>query len=142
LKGFMRAARYWLVLIACLAQLWMPAQHRHASFAAHAMELNSSGASSGLALPGIGAEKSDVRCSQLGAISNSHDGGAPAPPCQHDDCPCCPLVHAAIGILPQEAAWVVFAPLLSTTVAAPLLLGPLMRPVGFAGQPRAPPILI
>ena len=138
-KGWTRAARYWLVFIACLAQLWVPAQHRHAPFAAHTI-VASSGAA-GAALSSIGAGKSDLRCSLSGAVSNSHDGGTPAP-CQNDNCPCCPLMHSVIGVLPQEAGRVVYAPLLSATVAQPALFCPLTRFASFAGQPRAPPILI
>ncbi|MGA7655838.1 MAG: DUF2946 family protein [Methylocella sp.] len=133
----MRAVQYWLVLLACLAQLWMPPQHRHApGIATQTIGLHVSAANSSL-----GAGKSDVRCSLPGGGSSPHDGGAPAP-CQNDNCPCCPFVPAAIGVLPQEAARAAYSPRLATTVTPPALLGLLTRSAGFAGQPRAPPILI
>jgi hypothetical protein len=47
-----------------------------------------------------------------------------------------------MGILPQETARAAYAPPHSTTVAPPALLGTLKRFAAFAGQPRAPPILI
>ncbi|MGO9845388.1 MAG: hypothetical protein ACLPKT_01945 [Methylocella sp.] len=49
---------------------------------------------------------------------------------------------AAIGVLPQEAAGAAYSPLLSPTVEPRALLGSLTWCVGFAGQPRAPPIVI
>jgi hypothetical protein len=51
-------------------------------------------------------------------------------------------MHATLGILPQETARAVFAPLLATIAVPPAFLGALTWSVGFAGQPRAPPILI
>jgi hypothetical protein len=47
-----------------------------------------------------------------------------------------------MGILPQETARTAYALPLSTTVAPPALLGTRTRFAVFAGQPRAPPILI
>ncbi len=140
-KGWTQIAHYWLVLIACLAQLWMPAQHRHMPFAAHAIALNSGAASSGLAPYGLGAGKSAVHCSLLGDDSSPHNGGAPAP-CQNDNCPCCPFVPAATGVLPQEAARAAYSPRLAATVAPAAVIGSPTRSAGIAGQPRAPPILI
>ena len=75
------------------------------------------------------------------ARSGSHDDGTP-PPCQHDNCPCCPTVHAAAGILPTETTRVAYAPRLSEAVAPPARLGTFTRFAAFAGQPPTPPILI
>jgi hypothetical protein len=47
-----------------------------------------------------------------------------------------------MGILPQETTRAAHAPLLSTTVAPPELLGSLAWFAAFAWQPRAPPILV
>jgi hypothetical protein len=139
-KGLARIARCWVVLVACLVQSWTPAEQRHApAFAAHGVALNSGAASSDLA--NASTETSDIRCSLLGDPSSSDHGKAPIP-CQHDNCPCCSLVHAAIGVLPQDAARAIYTPRLSTIVAPPSLLGSLTRFEAFSGQPRAPPILI
>jgi len=114
----------------------MPAPHRHAPFAAHTIEVNA-----GAADASLGAGKTEIRCSLPGGGLGPHDGGAPAP-CQNDNCPCCPFVPAALGLLPQEAVRAAYLPLLSATVTPPAHLGSLTRSVGFAGQPRAPPIPI
>lgn len=127
-RGWTRVPLHGVALIVCLVQLWMPAHHfRIPDAAAHAAA--------------ISAEKLDVRCSQLGAHSTSDHGGDPAP-CEHDDCPCCPLVYDAIGLLPQEPVRTAYLPLLSTIVAPPALLGSLANAERFSGQPRAPPTLI
>jgi hypothetical protein len=49
-------------------------------------------------------------------------------------------MHAAI--LSQEAAQADYAPLISAFAAPPTLLCPVARFAKFAGQPRAPPVLI
>jgi hypothetical protein len=139
-KGLARIARCFVILVACLVQSWTPAEQRQApAFAAHVTASDAGAASSDLANASL--EKSDVRCSRLGDPSNSDHGKAP-PPCQHDNCPCCSLVHAAIGVLPQDSARAIYTPRLSTIVAPPSLLGSLTRFEAFSGQPRAPPILI
>ena len=49
-KGWTRAVQYWLVLLACLAQLWMPPQHRHApGIATQTIGLHASATNSTLA---------------------------------------------------------------------------------------------
>jgi hypothetical protein len=148
MSGWTRAARCCLVLLACLAQLWMPAQHRHApGFAAHSMVHEIAASSSGVMPASFDAGQSSVPCAVHGARASSNNGDGPAP-CPHGDCPFCPCpccyshVHAAMGILPHDTARLAYAPLLSTTVAPPTLLGSLARFAVFAGQPRAPPILI
>src|ERR1700731_3068629 len=48
-RGWTRAARCCLVLLACLAQLWMPVQHRHApGIAAHSVVHETAASSSGV----------------------------------------------------------------------------------------------
>ena len=148
-RGWTRAARICLVILACLAQLGMPAQHRHSpGIAAHSMVHQIAASSSGVTPASFDAAQSSVPCAVHGARGSPNGGDGPAP-CPHGDCPfcpcpcCCSHVHAAIGILPQETARLAYAPLpLSTTVAPPALLGTVSRFAVFAGQPRAPPILI
>ncbi|MGO9234326.1 MAG: DUF2946 family protein [Methylocella sp.] len=141
-RGWTRAVRCCLVLFACLAQLLVPAQHQHApGFASHTIVFTTVATSSGLTLASFDAEQSGVRCAPDFAHSGSHDDGTP-PPCQHDNCPCCPTVHAAAGILPADTTRVAYAPRLSEAVAPPARLGTFTRFAAFAGQPRAPPILI
>lgn len=141
-SAWSRAARCCLVLLACLAQLLVPAQHRHApAIASHSIVFITAATSSGLKLASFDAEQSGVRCAPDLAHSGSHDDGTP-PPCQHDNCPCCPTVHAAAGILPADTTRVAYAPRLSEAVAPPALLGTITRFAAFTGQPRAPPILI
>jgi hypothetical protein len=145
-RSWTRAARICLVFLSCLALLWMPAQHWHApGIAAH-----SDTATTGLGLThaSFDAGQSSVPCPLHGARA-SHNGGDGPAPCHHGDCPfcpcpcCCSHVHAATGILPQETARAAYAPLLSATVVAPpALLGSRTRFAVFAGQPRAPPILV
>jgi hypothetical protein len=139
-RGWTRTARCWLILFACLAQSLVFAQHRHApGFASHSIV---TAAKSGPHRASDGLEQTAVRCALDIGHADSSDHGAP-PPCQEDNCPCCPPVHAAAGILPPETAYTAYAPLLSKTVAPlPALLGCRTRPVTFDGQPRAPPILI
>jgi len=55
--------------------------------------------------------------------------------------PVLPTVHAAPGYACRDNA-VVYAPRLSEAVAPPARLGTFKRFAAFAGQPRAPPILI
>jgi hypothetical protein len=146
-RGWTRAARICLVLLACLAQLWMPAQHRHApGSAAHSMVHETAAGSSGVTLASFDAGQSSVPCAVRGTRASSNGGDGPAP-CHHGDCPfcpcpCCSHVPAAMGILPQETARVAYAPPHSTTLAPPALLGTLTRYETIAGQPRAPPILV
>ena len=147
-RGWTRAARICLVLLACLAQLWMPAQHRHApGFAAHSMIFDSAATGSDLTLASFDAGRSRVLCAVHGTRASPNGGDCPAP-CHHGDCPfcpcpcCCSHVDAATGILPQETARAAHAPPLSAIAAPPALLGSLARFAAFAGQPRAPPVLI
>jgi hypothetical protein len=147
-RGWTRAARICLVLLGCLAQLWMPAQHRHApGSAARSMVHKTAATGSDLTLASFDAGRTGVPCAVHGTRAGSNGGDGPAP-CHHDDCPfcpcpcCCSHVHAAMGILPQETARVAYAPPHSTTLAPPALLGTLTRYETFAGQPRAPPILV
>jgi hypothetical protein len=146
-RGCTRAVRLWLVLLACLAQLWMPVQHRHApGFAAHAMVSGAAAEASGLMQASFDAGQSSVPCPLHSAHASSHDGNAPAP-CNGDCpccafCPCCALMHAALGILPQELARVDYVPLVAKFAATPASLGMVTRPAPHPGQPRAPPVLI
>jgi hypothetical protein len=147
-RGWTRAARICLVLLACLAQLWVPAQHRHApGIAARSVVHATAASSSGVTPASFDAGRLGVPCAVHGTRASSNGGGVPAP-CHHGDCPfcpcpcCCSHVHAAMGILPQETVRAAYAPPHSTTVAPPALLGSRARFAVFAGQPRAPPIPI
>ncbi len=147
-RGWTRAVRICLVLFACIAQLWMPAQPRHArGFAAHSVIYDTATTGSGLTPASFDAGQSSVPCAVHGTRASSNGGDGRAP-CHHDDCPfcpcpcCCSQVHAAMGILPQETARAAHAPPLSAIAAPPALLGSSTRFAVFAGQPRAPPILI
>jgi len=126
----------------------MPAQHPHAlGFAAHSVVHETPASRSRVTPAGFDAGQSSVPCAVHGARAGSHGGDGPAP-CPRGDCPfcpcpcCCSHVHATIGILPQETARAAHAPPLSAIAAPPALLGTLARFAVFAGQPRAPPILI
>jgi hypothetical protein len=141
-------ARLSLVLLACLAQLWMPAQRRHApGFTTHAMVSGAAAEASGLAQASFDAGQSSVPCPLHSTHASTEHGNAP-PPCNNGDCPCCAfcpccaLMHAAMGILPQELARADYAPLISTSAATPASLGPVTRLAARPGQPRAPPVLI
>jgi hypothetical protein len=146
-RGWTRAARCCLVLLACLAQLWMPAQHPHTpGIVAHSVVHETAASSSGVTPASFDAGQSSVPCAIHGNRAGSNGGDGPAP-CHHGDCPfcpccCCSQLHAAMGILPQEAARAAYAPPLSAIAAPPALLGSLARFAVIAGQPRAPPILI
>ena len=151
-RDWTRAVRCCLAVVACLAQLMVAAQHHpHApGFAAHAMVHEAASSSSGVTAASFQAEQSGVPCAVHGTRANDGNGsgGAPCPCCPHGDCPfcpcpcCCSHVPAAMGILPQETARAAYAPPHSATVAPPALLDTLKRFAAFAGQPRAPPILI
>ncbi|MGH6811493.1 MAG: hypothetical protein ACREDM_03830 [Methylocella sp.] len=137
MRGWTRAARCCLVLLACLAQLWLlPAQAARSTVTA---------ARSAVTAASFDAGQSSVPCAVHG--TRPSDGNTPAP-CPHGDCPfcpcpcCCSHVHAAMGILPQEAARAAYAPPFSTIAAPPVRLGSASRFAVFAGQPRAPPLSI
>jgi hypothetical protein len=146
-RGWTRAARICLVFLACLAQLWMPAQHRHPpGIAAHSVVHEIAAGSSGVTPASLDAGQSSVPCAVHGTRASPHGGGGPAP-CHDGDCPFCPCpscshVYAAMGILPQETARAAYAPPLSAIAAPPALLGSLALFAAFAWRPRAPPILI
>jgi hypothetical protein len=148
-RGWTRAARICLVILACLAQLWVPAQHRHSpGIAAHSMVHQIAAGSSGVTLASFDAGQSSVPCALHGTRASSNGGDGPAP-CHHGNCPfcpcpccCCSHVPAAIGILPQETARAAYAPPHSAIATPPVLLGSVARFAVIAGQPRAPPILI
>ncbi|MGB6176624.1 MAG: hypothetical protein WBF43_09885 [Methylocella sp.] len=125
-------------------------QPRHTpGFAAHSMVPETAATGYGVTPASFDAGQSGVPCAVHGTRASPASGDGPAP-CHHDgDCPfcpcpcCCSHVHATMGILPQEMARAAYAPPLSTTVVAPpALLGSRTRFAVFAGQPRAPPILI
>ena len=60
-RGGTRAARICLVILACLAQLWMPAQHRHSpGIAAHSMVHQIAGSSSGVTPASFDGAQSSV----------------------------------------------------------------------------------
>ncbi len=133
---------FWLVLIACLAQLWgLPPDGHMRGAAARALTLPSDAANSALVTFGFGARQADIRCSWPGLSSGSQNGNAPASG-RHDTCPCCPLGHAIVGILPPEGISFAYIPLLSKTVTPPPHFGAFARSSFFAGQPRAPPARI
>jgi hypothetical protein len=145
-RGWARFARDCVVFLACVAQLWMPAQHWHApAIAAHSSVLDTATAGSGPAPASFEAAKSGVPCADHGTRARSNGGDGP-PPCHHDDCPFCPCpccsLHTAMGIVPQETARAAYAPPRSAIAGPPALLGSPARFAAFAGQPRAPPILI
>ncbi|MFZ0495827.1 MAG: hypothetical protein WBD65_07715 [Methylocella sp.] len=128
----------------------MPAQHWQApGIASHSMVVDSAATGSDLTLASFDAGQSGVPCAVHGTRAGPNGGDGPAPPCHHDgDCPfcpcpcCCSHVHATMGILPQETARAAYAPPFSTLAPPPVRLGSHTRFAVFAGQPRAPPILI
>jgi hypothetical protein len=144
-RGWTRAARICLVLLACLAQSWMPAQQRHApGIAAHSVVYDTATTGSGLTPASFDAGRSGVPCAVPSTRASPNGGDGPAP-CHHDDCPFCPCfsqVHAAMGILPQEMSRAGYAPPYSQVAPPPVRLGSAARFATFTWQPRAPPILI
>jgi hypothetical protein len=146
-RGWTRAARICLVFLACLAQSWMPAQHRHApGIAAHSVVHETAASRSGVTPASFDAGQSSVPCAVHGTRSSPNGEDGPAP-CHHGNCPFCPCpscshVYAAMGILAQETARATYAPPLSAIAAPPVRLGSRTRFAVFAGQPRAPPVLI
>ena len=139
-RGFTRTICCCLVLLACLAQLWMSAQYRHTpGFVAHAMV--SRAAAEGLQPYAwkhrCGATGRSLRASwrpcQLPSRATAlslRQQGRDCPCCPF--CPCCTAVHAAMGILPQEMARADDAPFVSTFAAPPAVLGLITRFVAFA----------
>src|SRR5208283_152046 len=76
-RGFTRMICCCLVLLACLAQLWMSAQYRHTpGFAAHAMVSRAAAEASSLTLGSIDAGQPGVPCALHGAHASSHQGTA------------------------------------------------------------------
>lgn len=142
-RGWARAARCCLVLLACLAQLSAPAQHRQMpGFAAHSIV---TAARSSVTPASLHAEQSGVPCAVHGTRAGNGSGNAPSCPqgdCPFCPCPCCASLHAAFGILPQEAARAAYAPPFSTIAPPPVRLGTAVRFAAIAGQPRAPPLSI
>jgi hypothetical protein len=136
-SGWTRAARCCLILLACLAQSLVIAQHRHAPVIASYSTVAATESAPQLA--NIDLEKSRVLCAPDFAHAGSSGHGAPLP-CQEDNCPCCPPVNGATAILPFETARAVDPPRLSKTIAPPAFRGALPRLVSVDGQPRAPPI--
>ena len=133
-RGWTRAARCCLILLACLTQLLAPAQPRHAPhFASRPAVLTTVAAGSNLSLTSVSEEKSRVPCP---LHASSHDGNGPSPS-DHGNCPCCAclcccsLVHAALGILPQETLRPAYAPLVAAIAAPPALVGVTQPICGF-----------
>lgn len=142
-----RVARFWLVLIACLAQVWVPAQNWHArAFTSYSIAYASAPEASGSPQASFGAGQSGVRCPLHGTRASSHDRNG-APPYDGSDCPfcpcsCCAPANAAMGILPPDTTGADCAPLVSTFAATPAIIGAVARFAAHPGQPRAPPVLI
>ena len=140
-----QAVRFWLVFIACLAQIGMPAQHWPApGFAAHSMVSDTVATGSGNTPARFDTAHASVPCTHHGI--GARDSNSPAP-CPHRDCPfcpcpCCAPLHAAIGILPQEMSRAAYTPRFAKIAPSPVRLCAAVRFAIVAGQPRAPPILI
>ncbi|MGH6839356.1 MAG: hypothetical protein ACREDT_11270 [Methylocella sp.] len=123
-------------------------QHRHMpGFAAQAIVHEAAPSSTGVTAASFHAEQSGVPCAVHGTRAGDGNGNGNAPCCPHGDCPfcpcpCCASLHAAIGILPQEAARAAYAPPFSTIAPPSVRLGSAARFAVFAGQPRAPPLSI
>ncbi|MGH6936495.1 MAG: hypothetical protein ACRED2_10000 [Methylocella sp.] len=147
MSSFARAARFCLVLLACLAHLSTPVQHlRVPAFAAQATVHGAGANGAADTTRGSIAAQSDVPCPFHSAHAKPPEGGNGAP-CHHGNCPfcpcrCCAPLHAAMGILPQATARAALAPPFSTFAPPPARLGSPARFAVIAGQPRAPPILI
>jgi hypothetical protein len=145
-RGWTRAARICLVFFSCLAQLSMPAQHRHMpGFAAHSVVHETAAGRSGVTPASFDAGQTSVPCAIHGTPASPNNDGPP--PCHHGDCPfcpcpCCSHIYAAMGILPQETTRAAYTPPLCAIAAPPALLASLARFAAFAWQPRAPPILV
>jgi len=126
----------------------MAVQHGHApGFATHAMASSAVAQRSGTTLVSIDKGQTGVPCAFHGAHASADHGNSP-PPCNNGDCPscafcpCCALMHAAMGILPQELAHAGYAPHISAFAATPAILATVTRFAAYPGQPRAPPVLI
>jgi hypothetical protein len=133
-KGWRSAPGRWLIALAFLTQLLVPA--------GHCPVRQSVEASAHLAASSFGVATPTVPCPRHGAKADGRNDDGQGP-CHKDCCcPCCQLVHAAAVIAPSGTAQAIYASLLSETVAAPETLGSFIRPAAFAGQPRAPPVLI
>lgn len=139
-RGWASAARRSFILLACLAQLLLPLQQGH-GFAPQSAGVTLAATDTRVALTGFNDVKPSLRCA-FAAHGGSQNHGAPAPCCQHDNCACCPSAHSAAGILPSETTRAAYTPRLFEAVAPPVHLGAIARFAAFAGQPRAPPILI
>ena len=142
-RDWSRAARLCIALIACFAQLSVTVQHRSVPGpAAPAMVYGTAAAGSGDTPARFDTAHASVRCPLHGI--GARDSNSPAPR-HHGDCPLCPCcapLYAAIGILPQDMSWAVYAPRFAKLAPPPVLLGSAARFAVIAGQPRAPPILI
>jgi hypothetical protein len=137
-RGWGRAVRCWFILLACIAQSFVFAQHKHASIA-HSHVIVAAGSRHQFLSTGL--EHAAVRCAKVYGHAGSSGHGSPSP-CQEDNCPCCPLADGAAAILPQEFAYASNPPRHLRTIALPVYLGALTRPVTHNGQPRAPPIQV
>jgi hypothetical protein len=141
-RGWPRAARFCLVLFACLSQLSVTTQHRLVpGVAASATGYSASHPHLGFTPARSERAQASVPCAaHRSATSGSND---PAP-CHGDCpfCPCCATLHAAIGILPPEMSRTAYARPFSKLGPPPLRLGSSERFAIVAGQPRAPPVLI
>ncbi len=141
-RDWARRARFCLALFACLSQLSAPVQQRLApSVAASFSGYNTVHTHSGIAQAQFDTAHGSVPC----AAHRSGTGGSNDPaPCHRDCpfCPCCMMLHAAIGVLPQGMSRTAYAPPFSKRGPTPLRLGSSERFAIVAGQPRAPPVLI
>jgi len=141
-RGWPRAARFCLVLFACIAQMSVPAQHWLVPGVAASVAGDSAPHShSGLTSARFDTAHASVPCPAHHAGTRGSNGPAPC----HGDCPfcpCCATLHAAFGILPQEMSRAATIRPFSKLGPPPLALGFSARFPVLAGQPRAPPVLI
>lgn len=138
-RGWVRAVRCWFILFACISQSFVFAQHNHALIADSHFIAAAGGSSHQSASTGL--EQAAVRCATDYGHAGSSGHGSPSP-CQEDNCPCCPLTDGTAAILPQEFAHASDPPRHLRTIALPVFLGALTRPLTHDGQPRAPPIQV
>lgn len=144
-RGVLDLVRFCLIFFACVSQSLSPVQaafmHHCASHAAAISMDAASRAEISHAHTDETAKK--IICPHHPAASN----GESQVPDKGEDCGCCvglccaSFAHA-FGLLPQETANPAFARAESRRAAPPQILGSLRRFVAFAGQPRAPPVLI
>ena len=143
--GLLDLVRFCLIVFACVSQSLSPVQ---AAFMRHCVSHAAASSMDAASRAGISDAHTDETAKKIICPHHSApSSGESQVPDKGGDCGCCvglccaSLAHA-FSLLPEATTNPAYARAESRRASPPKILGSFRRFVAFAGQPRAPPVLI